>query len=74
MSKIYIAKRRREDNNGKVYWDETGLKVFEKQDGRLSLFDGRTGEWYSLFEPKQKEDQQVAPQDSGSPFNDDIGF
>lgn len=76
MSKIYYAKRRREDDEGNVYWDETGFKLLVKDDGKMSLFDGRTGEWFSLFEPRprQADDQSPSQQSPAPSQDDDIPF
>ena len=86
--KVFSAKRRRE-KDGSVYWDETGFKVFQKTDGKMSIFDGRTGEFFPLFDQSQgkggksastgNSDNQgsgraSAPPPESSDFDDDIPF
>ena len=81
--KVYICKRGR-DGDGKTYWDDVGLKVLIRDDGRVSVFDARTGNFYPAFEPKAREDddrQQQAPAQQqtrqptqAEPLNDEIPF
>lgn len=62
--KVYQAKIKRDDDK---YWNDVGLTVFMKDDGKVSIKDARTGEFYQCFEPKKRED---APQQSQAPADD----
>lgn len=78
--KVYKVLRRREaDGRDKPFWDETGWKIFQRDDGRLSMLDQRTGEWYSVFEQEARDDQREAPKakpaaEPQKDFDDDIPF
>ena len=69
--KIYHCKRK-EERNGNTYWQDIGLSVFVKDDGKVSVKDNRTGEFYPAFEPKPRTEQPQAA--SGAYEGDDIPF
>ena len=68
--KIFHCKRK-EERNGKTYWNDVGLSVFFS-DGKVSVKDSRTGEFYPAFEPKPREGATQQPNDYAP--NDDIPF
>lgn len=61
--KVLTAKIKRDDDK---YWEDTGLKVFIKDDGKVSIKDARTGEWYQCFEPRKREDDGGKPEGGGA--------
>lgn len=74
--KVLQAKVKRDNDK---HWSDVGLVVFLKDDGKVSIKDARTGEFYQCFEPRKREDSTDAPQSEnpapkGNDFDDDIPF
>lgn len=60
--KVLQAKIKRDNDK---HWNDVGLVVFLKDDGKVAIKDARTGEFYQCFEPKKRDDsEQSAPQQS----------
>jgi hypothetical protein len=59
--------KRKEERDGKTYWMDIGLTVFIKEDGKVSVKDNRTGEFYPAFEPKPRDDAPQAPSRAADP-------
>ena len=78
MSKKYdVCARVEIDGREKPIWPKVGMTVTVKDDGKIGLYDARTGQNYFCFErkPFDKGQQQEAPKTPQTPdFNDDIPF
>lgn len=66
MRKFRVCAKQ-EGKNGKAYWPEIGMTLFLKDDGKMSLLDARTGQFYSVFEidNKKKDGDMVKESFSG---------
>lgn len=64
--KVLHAKVKRDNDK---YWSDVGLTVFVKDDGKVSIKDARTGEFYQCFEPRSRSDNSgQSNEDDGAPF------
>ena len=56
--KLYVVKKHRADQNdpdGKGFWEETGYKIFDKGNGKFSLYDSRVDTYYQAFLVEREE-------------------
>jgi len=64
--------------DGKTVWPDTGMVLSQRDDGKMTLYDPRTGQSYFAFEKEPRPaSQQQAPQQQqkpNDPFDDDIPF
>ena len=67
---VYKVCNKREDKSGKVWWDDTGLRVFIGEwEGKqsISVFDARLGAKYPAFKIEKQESPKNAQNDASTP-------
>ncbi len=79
--KFDVCARVEIEGKDKPIWPKVGMTVTRRADGKMTLFDARTGKNYFLFErtqnnqqaPQQQQPQQQKPSNFDD-FDDDIPF
>ena len=77
--KYDVCARLEIEGREKPVWPRIGLTITVKDDGKIGVFDARTGQNYFAFlrEPKENQAQapkSAAPAKSPDDFDDDIPF
>ena len=71
---VYKVCNKRENRDGKTWWDDTGLRVFIGEwEGKpsVSVFDARLGAKFPAFRIEKRQDApQVSAAPSPAPGND----
>lgn len=77
MTKKYdVCARLQIEGRDKPLWPKIGMTITVKDDGKISLYDARTGTSYYAFEREQRQaPSSDAPQSKSSPnqpYDDEI--